>query len=723
MSVRILLVALSTEADVVLARKRTRRLAELIGFDGQDQVRITTAVSELARNAIDYAQGGRIEFRLLDSGRPQTFEIAVSDKGPGIADLAAVLSGSRVSPTGMGVGLRGAQRLMDRFSVETGPGRGTTVWIAKTLPARAPLVTPAVLRQIAETMAADGPGDAMEEIRQQNRLIMLQLDELRDRQSELERLNQELQDTNRGVVALYAELDDRADHLRRADELKSKFLSHMSHEFRTPLNSILALSRLLLGRSDGDLTAEQETQVRFIRRAAENLTELVDDLLDLAKAEAGKLVVSPSLFTIDSLFGTLRGMLRPLLVGDSVALLFEDRTALPELETDEGKLSQILRNFISNALKFTEHGEVRVFATMDPANDTVTFSVRDTGIGIAPENIELIFQEFAQVTHRLQSRVKGTGLGLPLARKLAELLGGHIDVVSTVGVGSTFSVTLPRCVHRAAVADRPDAVWTVEAGKVPVLVIEDDPVDAFTIERHLKGTRYQMLHVGSIGEAQAALKQIRPAAVLLDVVVLRDESWRLLLQLRQSDVLAHVPVVVVSSTGDEQKALHLGADEYIRKPVKAEQLLPLLDHMTGARPIVDVLLVDDDAIARDLVLHFLPRARFRVRQAVEGADALRQARDELPDVVLLDLNMPGMNGFELLAELEDDAALRDIPAIVLTGAVLDSDERSQLCRGRTLLPKAELSPQLLIEAIARAVGPRSAGAARARHGPLPQGVP
>ena len=231
--------------------------------------------------------------------------------------------------------------------------------LGKTLPRHAAHITPARLAHIMDTLAADGPADAMAEIGRQNQQILLQLEELRARQEDLQRVNQELQDTNRGVVALYAELDERADHLRRADELKSKFLSHMSHEFRTPLNSMLALSRLLLAHSDGPLTAEQETQVRFIRKAAENLTELVDDLLDLAKVEAGKTVVVPSPFTAASLFGALRGMLRPLLIGDAVALAFDDPQDVPPLDTDEGKVSQILRNFISNAIKFTEQGEVR----------------------------------------------------------------------------------------------------------------------------------------------------------------------------------------------------------------------------------------------------------------------------------------------------------------------------------------------------------------------------
>ena len=298
-------------------------------------------------------------------------------------------------------------------------------------------------------MAADGPADPVEEIGKQNQEILLQMDELRSRQEDLERLNQELQDTNRGVVALYAELDERADHLRRADELKSRFLSNMSHEFRTPLNSILALSRLLLARTDGELTAEQETQVRFIRKAAENLTELVDDLLDLAKVEAGKTVVAPSTFTAASCSARCAACCGRCWSAMPSRWCSRSRSDVPPLDTDEGKVSQILRNFISNAIKFTERGEVRVSATADPVADTVSFHVRDTGIGIAPADLEVIFQEFGQVAHRLQGRVKGTGLGLPLSRKLAELLGGRITVDSEPGRGSTFSVTVPR-VHVAS---------------------------------------------------------------------------------------------------------------------------------------------------------------------------------------------------------------------------------------------------------------------------------
>jgi signal transduction histidine kinase/CheY-like chemotaxis protein len=705
MNARLLVISIATETDIVLVRKRTRRLAELIGFDAQDQTRITTAVSEIARNAFEYAGGGQVEFRLTGARPPQMFAIQVRDRGRGIPHLDAILAGEHKSATGMGIGLLGARRLMDDFAIETQPGAGTTVRLGKALPPRAPFVTTALLKAVAEKLAADGPADALEEIRQQNQQILMQMDQLKARQEDLQRLNQELQDTNRGVIALYAELDERADHLRRADELKSKFLSHMSHEFRTPLNSILALSRLLLDRSDGELTTEQETQVRFVRKAAQNLTELVDDLLDLAKVEAGKTVVVASQFTVNDMFGALRGMLRPLLLGDAVALVFEDAADLPPLDTDEGKVSQILRNFISNALKFTESGEVRVWATADAASDTITFSVRDTGIGIAPDDIELIFQEFGQVTHRLQSRVKGTGLGLPLAKTLAELLGGKLDVVSTSGVGSTFSVTLPRVFPQTQEQVEAETTWTVDPDRIPLLYVEDNAAEAFAITRILADTPYQALHATSVREAERILELVRPAVILLDVVLLGDETWRLIVRLRHEEAQADIPLIVTSSTGDVRKAIHLGADEYLAKPVDGDALVGLLDRLTGRRSTTKVLLVDDEEITRYLVRQLLPRSRYSVSAVNNGSDGLQSLRQDPPDVVLLDINMPGMTGYEFLSCVDDDVRIRDIPIIVLTSAILAPGERTLLHRASRILSKSDLSSDMLTQTLEQVLLP------------------
>lgn len=255
-------------------------------------------------------------------------------------------------------------------------------------------------------------------------------------------LRAELDETNQGVLALYAELDQQAEQLRQVSELKSRFLSYMSHEFRTPLGSILSMTRLLEDDMDGPLSEEQRRQVRFVSSAARELREMVDDLLDLAKIEAGRITISPAWFDLMDLFSALRGMFRPLVEGNHVDLVFEDPPALPMLYTDDKKLAQILRNFISNALKFTLNGHVRVAARPEGAGE-VRFSVYDTGIGIPAELQSNLFEDFVQVDTPLQKRLRGTGLGLSLCKRFAELLGGRVGVHSVVGEGSEFFVILP----------------------------------------------------------------------------------------------------------------------------------------------------------------------------------------------------------------------------------------------------------------------------------------
>ncbi|MET0351080.1 MAG: ATP-binding protein [Rhizobacter sp.] len=259
---------------------------------------------------------------------------------------------------------------------------------------------------------------------------------------QLEDLTAELEETNRGVLALYAELDAQAEALREATELKSRFLAYMSHEFRTPIGSIRSISRLLMDRVDGPLTSEQERQVRFIQDTSAEFDDMVNDLLDLAKVEAGRVTISPAWFELVDLFSALRGMFKPVLTSPDVVLVFEEPDGVAALYNDDRKLAQILRNFISNALKFTTRGEVRVAARGNEGG-TVTFSVADTGIGIAPEFHHAIFQDFIQVDSPVQKRLRGTGLGLSLSKRLAELLGGSVALTSELGQGSTFSVTLP----------------------------------------------------------------------------------------------------------------------------------------------------------------------------------------------------------------------------------------------------------------------------------------
>lgn len=261
-------------------------------------------------------------------------------------------------------------------------------------------------------------------------------------QSETVALREELDETNQGVLALYAELDTQAEELRQASDLKSRFLSYMSHEFRTPLGSILSINSLLADEIDGPLSPEQHKQVAFVSSAARELSDMVDDLLDLAKIEAGRISISPAWFDMFDLFSALRGMFRPIVDASAVDLIFEEPVGLPRLYTDDKKLAQILRNFISNSLKFTTRGEVRVSARLEGA-DKVRFAVSDTGIGIAPELHGALFEDFSQVDSPLQKRLRGTGLGLSLCKRFAALLGGEVGMDSAPGIGSNFFVIIP----------------------------------------------------------------------------------------------------------------------------------------------------------------------------------------------------------------------------------------------------------------------------------------
>jgi signal transduction histidine kinase len=539
----IVTVPIENEADVVTVRQRAHRLAELLGFERQDQTRIATAVSELARNAYSYAKGGRAEFILDPAPSPQVFHVKISDKGPGIADVQAILDGQYRSKSGMGLGIIGARRLMDHFKIESSAGKGTIVEVGHDLPDRAAPVTRTKLADIAAALQKDSSADPLEALRQQNRELMQSLEEIRRKDEESKQLDQELSDTNRGVVALYSELDGRAEQLRHASELKTKFLSNMSHEFRTPLNSVLALSRLLLDRIDGDLTPEQERQVGYIRRSAESLLELVNDLLDLAKVEAGKVDIKPSAFTVGELFGGLRGALRPLLTSQAVDLIFEIPDQVPNLFTDEGKVTQILRNLISNALKFTEQGEVRVSASFEADKERVKLSVRDTGIGIAPQDQARIFEEFSQVETKIQKRFKGTGLGLPLSRSLAELLGGELTIESIAGQGSVFTLSIP---PERGDPSRPQR--TADGARKRVLLIDDDETFRYVMRQIISNEpRYEFIEAVDGDVGLLAAREQHPDVIILDLQMPTMDGFTVLQELAADSRTSVTPVIVSTS--------------------------------------------------------------------------------------------------------------------------------------------------------------------------------
>lgn len=686
MSVPVFHLALRTERDVVQARQRAREIAAELGLDNQDQIRMATATSEIARNAFRYARNGKVQFAVgLDA--PQYLEITVSDSGPGISNLDEVLDGRYKSTTGMGMGILGTRRLMDDFAIEATPV-GTTVRMIKHIPPHHAVYTQRTARDLNQKLLMRTPDSPYEEIEQQNQELLKTLQEVRVRQEELELLNRELEDTNRGVVALYAELDERADYLRRASELKTKFLSNVSHEFRTPLNSIISLSRLLMDRLDGDLSAEQMKQVGFIESSARDLQELVNDLLDLAKVEAGKTRIRAKQFEVHELFSALKGMLKPLLADNtSVELIFGDAQTLPKLYTDEGKVSQILRNLISNALKFTPSGNVRVRADL-AENDLVIFSVEDTGIGIPPEHHEDIFREFSQVENPLQERHRGTGLGLPLCRNLALLLGGKIWLESEPGNGSTFYVGIPSVyVGEAVDAHEADSLPAPDFHRAPVLLLEDNPETARIFETYLRNTEFQPILASSVAQAEVWTARHTPVAIVSDVYLGDDTAWGFLERLRER--LPSLAVIATSIYEESRRAAERGANLFLPKPLERESLLRELRRLTAQSGTRQLLLVDDNDVSRYILRELLQQPWLQIEEARNGKEALAALERKRPHAVILDLLMPDIGGIEILRQLRSRPATEDLPVLIYTSKYLNESERGELESWRVRIVRKE----------------------------------
>lgn len=545
----ILSVHLSQETDFLLARQRARQIAALLGFEQQDQTRIATAVSEIARNAYEYGKGGRIEFFLAAAeedfagGRqvaPQ-LRIVVTDAGNGIPHLEQIWAGTYASPTGMGIGMTGARRLMDGMEVETGAGyTGTRVTLVKYLPRSAG--PPPTLAKITAELARSTPRSqtAGMALHDQNQELLTLLGELRTREAESTALNAELEETNRGVLVLYAELEDKALAVQQASEMKTRFLAGITHELRTPLNSIVSLCRLLLGHTDGPLNLEQEKQAQFILRSAQHLSEMVNDLLDLARIEAGKATTNLTHFTVAELYTGLRGMFRPLATNPNVTLSFVIPAEPIVLRSDEGKLAQVLRNFISNAIKFTEAGTITVTATPLDA-ERIRFSVADTGVGIAPEHHELVMQEWGQVQSMATSKNKGSGLGLPLTRSLAEVLGGTVDFTSAPGAGSTFHLTVPALVPR-------EPALPVATAEEHILMVDDDEVARYLLRRNLVSLTTTPVLEAATGEAGlAAIAERLPSLVFLDLLLPGMSGLDFARELRNTPRTQALPVVLYTA--------------------------------------------------------------------------------------------------------------------------------------------------------------------------------
>lgn len=705
---------LRSDQEVVLARQQARQIAQMLGFGATEQTRMAGAVSEIARNVVQYAGEGAVSFSVTSYQNVPVLEIQVRDHGPGIPNLIEILEG-RNSRNPESMGISRARSLTDHFRMESTPGKGTSVFLAFELRSVVPREE---LDNIVQTLATCKQADPYEEIKRLGRELSHAMDQIARQEQELTRMNQELVDTNRGVVALYAELDEKAENLRQADELKSRFLSNMSHEFRTPLNSILALAGLLLNQKGTSYDEEQVKQIEFIRKAAQDLTEMVNDLLDLAKIEAGKADLRPSQFTVADLFGALRGMFRPVLTNPAVALTFQARPDLPPIFNDEGKVSQILRNFISNALKFTEKGEVRVSAELQPGGREMLLSVTDTGIGIEPEHQKLIFQEFVQLPSHLQRRAGGTGLGLALCRRLADILGGKVAFNSTPGQGSTFSASIPIAVGTEQVHFFADpAELGLDRLRFPVLLVEPDRETAGNYDRTFRNTEFELVPVQTTREAITFFHAVHPVAVLVDLSASELDAWNLVASLKMDPEGRGVPLLLLTDSDLQRNEVLMKEDRYCSKQMEPAELLEKMNSVVSLRPRPKLLLIDDEEADRSAVRANLVGTILKVIQASNGVEALKLAADHQPQVVVLDLNMPDMDGFQVLERLRSDPKTAGIPVIINSSRILQNPEAQKIAgRVAAILSKHSASRADLLAAI-RAALPGESKRASGDEGP------
>ena len=449
-----------TELDVVYVRQRARQIAALLSFDSQAQTRISTAVSEIARNAFLYALGGRAQFS-LEGGTPETFMIRISDRGKGILNLPAILAGTYRSSTGMGLGLLGARKLMDTFRADTVPGHGTTIELGRALPPQAPKASPALVARIGEELSRVAPAGLMEEIRQQNNDLLGAFDELRSRQLDLDRMYREVADANRRMTDVNTELNDKADALERASvseraaraeaeaavATRDGLLAIVSHDLRNPL-SVIVTSAALLQKTivDGVEGPRIQKWAGNILRSADQMGRLIADLLDLAQIQAGTLAVERRAEDLEGIVREGLEMLRPLALRLDLKL---DGLASAgvQVHCDRGRILQIVSNLVGNALKFTPKGG-SIFIGAHGSGHEALFFVRDTGQGIPELELPRVFDRFwhAQTNNR-----SGIGLGLSIVKGLVEAHAGRIWVESKLGSGSTFFFTLPLAKQPAAI--------------------------------------------------------------------------------------------------------------------------------------------------------------------------------------------------------------------------------------------------------------------------------
>jgi CheY-like chemotaxis protein/signal transduction histidine kinase/CHASE3 domain sensor protein len=576
-----------------------------------------------------------------------------------------------------------------------------------------------------------------EELEEQGRALRESQAHLEVQQSELEQINSQLEEQAQllehqkdNLARAQVILTARSDELQRANEYKSEFLANMSHELRTPLNSTLILAKLLADNKDGNLTAAQVKFAKTITSAGNDLLALINDVLDLSRIEAGKVELAPEKISVAGTVESLVKTFQPTADQSHLRFSWVIEPGVPEqIETDPQRLGQILKNLLSNAFKFTEKGEValRVFS---PQSGAIAFAVRDTGVGIAPHQQEVIFEAFRQADGSIHRKFGGTGLGLSISRDLAALLGGAITVQSALDEGSVFTLTVPLAFNAGTAVEtrpaaKPDSVLqnTPQQNSVPqtpappapeddrnaikpggrvILLVEDDPAFAMILRDLVREMGFQCVAAASANEGLIAAGQYLPSAILLDVNLPDHSGLGVLDTLKRDPRTRHIPVHMLSVSDYKREAMELGAIGYALKPAKREELVEALRRLEAKflQSVRRVLIVEDDARQRESVRQLLTNSDVQITAVASAGEALAHLKDITFDCMVVDLNLPDLSGYDLLERMsqQDDVAFP--PVIIYTGRALDREEEQRLRRySKSIIIKDARSPERLLDEV------------------------
>jgi signal transduction histidine kinase/CheY-like chemotaxis protein len=513
------------------------------------------------------------------------------------------------------------------------------------------------------------------------------------------------------------ELEEANRQLESVSRHKSEFLANMSHELRTPMNAIIGFTRLVMRRAKDILPTREHDNLGKILISADHLLTLINDILDLSKIEAGRMEVHSSSFSLEPLIDVCLRTVEPLVRSERLQLVKDIEPGLSPLFTDQDKLKQIVVNLLSNAVKFTEEGTITVSARQ--RDGQVAIAVTDTGIGIPADKLGLIFEEFRQVDSSTTRRYSGTGLGLSISRHLARLLGGDINVQSTIEVGSTFTAIMPlryQAVHLAmagATVPLPAAPAVQPEADRIVLAIDDDPDVIYLLQENLAEAGYRVMGAAGGEEGLQKARELRPFAITLDILMPRKDGWQTLHELKADTATRDIPVIVLSIVDNKDLGYRLGAFDYLLKPFDREAILATLGHIPPHQG--RLLVVDDDPQVVDLVRQLLEGEPYEIAAATDGQEALEAIAEKRPDIILLDLLMPRIDGFGVIDHLQQDPQSRQIPVIVLTAKALTTTERVALDQTvRTVIQKRGLDRDTLLQELR--------GLLRTYRGPTPKGL-